>query len=151
MRRNYLDKLASGRAGDRMAAWRELEFEPQATCGVLSAKDRRELCEILCEEEDDGVRMRGILAMLSLIGSEPIVDSACDPGALARPGHLPHPGAPTLDVWFSQLFKKPSALVGIKEQNFHRRDEDALVHVARRFPSWMYQTTDYTVWVPSSQ
>lgn len=129
MQQHFLDNLKFGNFGERLQAWKSLPLQTDVSHGVLSLEDRQTLHEILCAERDDDIRCQGMLMMLRFGSS---VAAAVSERRAGR----------TLDAWFSRLFQKRSALFGITEGNYARRDEDALVHVARRFPPWMFQNTD---------
>ncbi len=132
-----------------MKAWSELHAQPEASHGLRQA-DRDELTEVLMEEEDGGVREFGHL-MVTRAGSRLEMTDAPAPAQQAPApatsgksvlGHRqPLPDPKTLDEFVFQHFEKPSAVLSIAEENYHRRDENAMVHIARRLPAKDYRLT----------
>jgi hypothetical protein len=130
MQREFMERLAQGNDLQRRLAWEDLINQPEVSHGLLTVEDRQQLHDVLRAEEDDDLRLRAMVVMLRY-------------GTVASPAEIQAKATiKTLDGWFSQLFDKRSALYGITEMNFARRDEDALVHVARRFPPWLFPDTD---------
>lgn len=129
MQQEFMQELTMGERNARMRCWNILHRQPEVSHGVLNVEDRRQLHDALRAENDVEIRELGMLMMLRF-------------GSVAEPAAIEKRSGRTLDAWFSQLFQRRSALFGITEENYARRDEDALVHVARRFPPWLFQSTD---------
>jgi hypothetical protein len=125
----YLKALTSPIRNVRFAAWAKLSEQPETQGGVISLEDRRELQSILLKEDDSDVQM---FALMQMIGLGHAGDEDRPPA-----GEIWHPLS--VDDWFGRLFDGPSAIFGITEKNFVRRDEDALIHLARRFPYKTYR------------
>ena len=135
MRQEVMQKLLSPQRDDRMQAWSELHSEPEMSHGQISQADRKLLHQVLLAEEDDDVRLHGIV-MLVGFGCQPCNETT------ANDHKTPKRSPRSLDSWFLQLFENPSSLFGTTEENFARRDEIAVAHVARRFPPERFPDTD---------
>ena len=128
MHPEFLKRLRSSDRGERFVAWRALSLQPETLHHVLQGDDRRELAELLIEEEDDGVYRYAVSTLLGF--------SCCD-GAAGQshvseqlPSLPPH--EESLHDWFWREFLKPSAVFRATERGYGRRDSDAVERLARR-------------------
>ena len=126
MRPEYLDRLRSTSGRERKLAWKDLSLEPEAAHYVLSPENRRQLAELLRQEDDVAVhRMAAdILAGYSCAHDAGQVDAQVCPPAVQDDR--------SLDFWVWDVFHGASALFRASEPAYARRDPDAVESLARR-------------------
>jgi hypothetical protein len=142
MRDEYLRRLKSLDPSVRLQAWRALRLATETHIRHLGPGDIKQLFDLLDDEHDDSVRQQASTALLHLCFLALIAQKLPDPSERKRPPKNSDEDRRTLDAWLSRHFQRRSALIGITDTNYRRRDEDALAYVSRRFPPWDFQLTD---------
>ena len=116
-----IQKLNSKVRGHRMDGWSMLRAESAQQ--LVSEERYLRLSQLLMDEQDDGVWHMGVSVMIALKPRSPTITP---PGQVIVPGdRLP------LADWLWQPFREPSVVFGVSDPRYRRRDEGALIMLAR--------------------
>lgn len=151
MKAEYLEALRSRHSDRRGKAWSELLQQPEVSRG-LTRQDLAELYQVLSAETDDDVGRKGHLALTVAIGwsqGDPTrpqeatdkikfktkVKSAAEQRrAKTSIGARQEEPMQTVNDFIFRRFRMRSAVLGVTEKEYRRRDEDAMLHMMRCFP-----------------
>ena len=146
MKAEYLEALRSRHSDRREKAWSMLLQQPEVSRG-LTREDLAELYRVLTAETDDDVVQGSPVAdcrdrlVPRCSNSYSRVDRQ-DQGEIhtrqrrAKPSVRKAEEEPmqTVNDFIFWRFRMRSAVLGVTEKEYRRRDEDALLHMMRRFP-----------------
>lgn len=134
---DILNRLKSRDENDRKRAWQLVAAARATSHDALTADQYEKLLEVLRSEMESRVIREGYFA---LIASAPFVSSPEDGTATSKPSNL--------SDWLWKPFHNPSFVFGLSDRYYRRRDEDALIYLARCLSQSEYPNADFqSIWM----
>ncbi|MBI3469180.1 MAG: hypothetical protein HY000_39760 [Planctomycetes bacterium] len=135
MRREMMEKIGSSNPGIREEGWLMLRGERARSHWSIEPEEYDLLHDKAVHEPDPRVQR---VAFGVLLGLAPYVfheHKAVEDVENGKPA--------SLGVWVWDSFRRPSAVLGLSDPNYRRRDEDALIVLARRLSEAQYPEVDF--------